>query len=143
MSLFGVVLTSSPCLPPRVPFLSVRSRNFSLPRQVHVQRSRPLPLDSSPIENNLVKILNGYRENLTSFGSGRFRSREPSGQALIKGLASTLTGLHIMNCSPDFGSVMMKIFSSCPHLVVVRCSGYISWELSTASQRRAIVTMEL
>ncbi|KAF9364726.1 hypothetical protein BGX34_000620 [Mortierella sp. NVP85] len=45
------------------------------------------------------------------------------GQALIKGLASTLTRLRIDNAPPNISPTLMRIFSSCPHLLHVNCYG--------------------
>ena len=73
-------------------------------------------------EDKLAKILGGCKQNLTSFGSRQVLFGEVSGEALIKGLASTLTRLRIDNGGPNTGPVLMKILSSCPNLVYVECS---------------------
>jgi hypothetical protein len=72
-------------------------------------------------EDKWVEILKGCNKNLTSFGCMQVRFGELSGQALIKGLAFTLTRLCIDRGPPNISSVLMKIFTSCPHLVHVDC----------------------
>ena len=44
-------------------------------------------------------------------------------QALTTSLALSLTRLHLNNCGSHTSGPMMKIPSSCPHLVHVRCTG--------------------
>ncbi|KAK3822669.1 MAG: hypothetical protein J3Q66DRAFT_329887 [Benniella sp.] len=72
-------------------------------------------------EDSLVEILRGCNKNLTSFGCNQVRFGEFSAQALIKGLASTLTRLRIDNAPPSISPALMKILSSCPHLLHVNC----------------------
>ncbi|KAF9364727.1 hypothetical protein BGX34_000621 [Mortierella sp. NVP85] len=68
------------------------------------------------------EILKACNKNLTSFGSSKTIFGELSGQALIKGLASTLTRLHISDTATK-SAVMMKILVSCPHLIHVTSAG--------------------
>ena len=73
-------------------------------------------------ENRWFEILTACNKNLTSFGCSKIIFGELSSQALIKGLASTLTRLYIGGTATRSG-VMMEILSSCPHLVHVISAG--------------------
>jgi hypothetical protein len=74
------------------------------------------------LESQFVKILNGCN-NLTSFGTIDILFENLPAQALIDSLASTLTRLSFDRCSSITSVAMMKILSSCPHLVHVYCKG--------------------
>ncbi|KAK3822668.1 MAG: hypothetical protein J3Q66DRAFT_329885 [Benniella sp.] len=76
----------------------------------------PLP------EIGWIETLKACNKNLTSFGTRKTVFGELSSKKLIRGLASTLTRLHIDDTA--IGSVaMMKILSSCPHLIHVTSAG--------------------
>ncbi|KAF9364730.1 hypothetical protein BGX34_000624 [Mortierella sp. NVP85] len=80
---------------------------------------RLLGYNPSFSEDQLVEILNGCKNNLTSFENYCEHFKDLSCQALVNNLASTLTHLRLDKCgfiSP------MKIISSCPHLIHFHCA---------------------
>jgi len=76
-------------------------------------------------EDTLVEILKACNNNLTSFESDGVRFMHLYSQALITSLALSLTRLHLNNCCSRSSRPMMKILSSCPHLVHVHCAGLL------------------
>ncbi|KAK3813380.1 MAG: hypothetical protein J3Q66DRAFT_46251 [Benniella sp.] len=73
------------------------------------------------LEDTLVGILKECNNNLTSFESDGVQFEWLYGQTLINSLASSLTRLHLNNCGSRTSGPLIKILSSCPHLVHVYC----------------------
>ncbi|KAK3822664.1 MAG: hypothetical protein J3Q66DRAFT_329881, partial [Benniella sp.] len=79
---------------------------------------------SGLLESQLVEVVNGCK-NLTSFGTTDIRFENLPAQALIDSLASTLTRLSFHDRTVITSVAMMKILSSCPHLIHVYCGGLL------------------
>jgi len=114
------------CLPfPIHEIKGILSPNTSPCPKIKAFAFRCLGFHSNSPEDTLVEILKVCNNNLTSFESDGVQSMHLYSQALITSLASSLTRLHLNNCGFHTSEPMMKILSSCPHLVHVHCEGLL------------------